>query len=233
MTCSMPHRRWSVLELFPPLEELSACTVPEQQLGPVQVERDGGDRRGHLLRAQRREGPLCALDLVGGVVSAVVDQLRIGAGREGRSSGCAARAFSRCSMAPDQEPPIQLMSPRRSSASARRQAALAPAASLASFLALSTSPAARSALASPSPRRVRSSSWCCGVNRFAAEKSSAAASGAPRRAAKAAPASSSAAVSSSGSVVQSARWRARYSGSDTTSARRLCSCRRRSAETEP
>ena len=50
--------------------------MPEQELGPVQVERDGGDRRRHPLGAQGGEGPLRALDLLGGSVSGVVDQLR-------------------------------------------------------------------------------------------------------------------------------------------------------------
>ena len=66
-----------------------------------------------------------------------------------------------------------------------------------------------------------------------AANSSAAACCAPLLAACVATCSSSAAIAASGSVVQSARCRARCSGSETTSARRRCSCRRRSWDADP
>ena len=181
-----------------------------------------------LLGAQGREAR-SARSISWWVVRGVVDQLEVDAGRERadlparpvRSPGARSRPTRS----------------RRSSRGQRgglllgAQAGGAGTGCLAGDLPRAIDVARREERGSPSPRLVNSSSRARGA--ACCRKSSAAASCAPRLSADAAAASSSAATSSSGSVVQSAKWRARSSGSDTTSARRLCSCRRRSADAEP
>ena len=143
--------------------------------------------------------------LTRGVSDRVVDQLRVGARRERRilwfGRNCVLQVLDR--VCPGAGDPVEVTEKQLCLSA---QAGGAGGGGLARDLSPPTSsPAERSAVASPSPRLVSFASLAGGVNRFAAEKSSAAASGAPRLAANAAAASSSAAISSSGSVVQSAR----------------------------
>ena len=210
---------------------LWACTVPDQELGPVQVERHGGYRRGRA-QAQGREGRSRARSPHQGVSDAVVDELRVGARRErqifrlrrkcespgARSRPPASRRSSRCHRAGV---------PHRRT----RPAALAAPASLAILRAPPISPAAEGARAA-GHRLVSFSLQARGVNRFAAER----ARPLPpvrlvwptRRLPRSLQRCHRPVLSLKAPGGEPAP-----SGSDTRSARRLCSCRRRSAEAEP